>query len=215
MQNQFKTWFTYAILSLVSIFLSIWINTYLITDDLFYKTLSEQMPVENIENFLQVQRKYLWLGYLSIPLWILIKCGAVHLCLQVGLIMQNIKLSASRTFRIAITAETIFIIPQIIKALWYSYVQKEYSLTDLQFFYPLSLLNLFNPSEISIMWIYPLQTLNIFEFFYFIILSIGLKRSIKKDDITSNKVLFSGYLPALIIWILCVMFLSITINPSN
>lgn len=186
----------------------------LLTSDIYYNALQNQLENVKIEEFINLQGKYVWIGLAFIPLWLLIKNFVVSLCLQAGLLLNNSKLKFSDTFRIAITAEFIFLIPQLIKIGWFLFFKTDYTLTDIQQFYPLSALNLFKIENLSALLIYPFQTFNLFEILYWILLAGGIKQALSTDINHGIKVVFSGYIPALVLWIICIMFITVSLNPS-
>ena len=78
-------------------------------------------------------------------------------------------------------AEAIFLLPAIIKLLWFAFVQTDYTLEELQYFYPLSLLNLFEVGELEAWWVYPFQVINVFEIGYWIVLAYALSKLLSKS----------------------------------
>jgi uncharacterized protein involved in response to NO len=79
----------------------------------------------------------------------------------------------------------------------------------MSFFYPLSLINLFKQSEVAAYYVYPLQTVNLFQLGYIIMLAAGLARvsSVKRD--ATDRIILITYLPAIAIWIVFIVFLTI------
>ncbi|MBC6111772.1 hypothetical protein H7U22_15215 [Pedobacter sp. CCM 8938] len=190
-------------------------NQFLLTRDIYYNTFQSQLESARIDELFDLQLKYLWIGYLVIPVWITLKNLIITLCLQIGLLLNNSKLKFSHTFRIALTAEFVFLLPQLIKLIWFLLVKTNYTLTDVQQFYPLSALNLFNIENLSALSIYPFQTFNLFEIMYWIILAGGIKQALNTDINKGIKVVFSGYIPALALWLLCVMFITVSLSPAT
>jgi hypothetical protein len=69
-------------------------------------------------------------------------------------------------------SEIVFVVASVIKLLWFIFFAGNYTLEDLSFFYPLSLINLFNRSEVASYWVYPLQIINIFQVLYALLLEL-------------------------------------------
>ncbi len=62
-----------------------------------------------------------------------------------------------------IRAGFILLIPGLVKIIWFLFIQTNYTIQDLQLFYPFSLLNLVNSGMLEPCLLYPLQVLNLFE----------------------------------------------------
>lgn len=217
MLNQLKNYNTvwlfisYCFLFVAATYL---VQFFLITDSLIHSSYTEQLSYDRIEELIDAQNKYAWVGYIVLPLIYALKFFLVANCLLAGSLFFDIKLKFSEAFKIALLADIVFIIPLLIKIFWFILVQKDYSLQDLQQFYPLSLLNFFAAKEVSILWIYPLQTLNAFELLY--IFSLGYwvcQFGAKNYEKGLNMVLIT-YVPALFMWVVLVMFITVNLNPN-
>lgn len=187
----------------------------LFTRDIYYTTFQSQLDSTRIDELFDMQEKYSLIGFLFIPVWLILKNFLVGLCLQVGLLLNNTKLKFGITFKIALTAEFVFLLPQLIKLCWFLIFKTDYTLTEAQQFYPLSALNLFKPENLSALLIYPFQTLNVFELLYWILLAGGIKQALNTDLNQGLKVVFYGYIPALLLWMICVMFISVSLSPAT
>jgi hypothetical protein len=119
------------------------------------------------------------------------------------------KVTLGSVFKVIITSEIIFVFAGLVKFLWFYLFAGNYDLNDIGFFYPLSLVNFFETNEVNRIWISPLQTVNLFQILYIISLSYGLNRvcEIRKAD--SEKIVLLSYMPALVLWVALIMFLSI------
>lgn len=189
-------------------------NKALITQEAFYHSFSNQFEYTQIDEFYSFRQKSVWIFYILLPFILVFKIFLVSICLQTSLILNDFKLKFTSTFKIAITAEFVFLLPQLIKLAWFLLVKTEYTLTDVQQFYPLSALNLFKIENLSALLIYPFQTFNVFEILYWIILAGGIKQALDTDINHGIRVVFSGYIPALILWIICVMFITVSLSPA-
>jgi hypothetical protein len=152
-----------------------------------------------------------WISYAFTPLILFIKFSIVSFVLYTGIILNNFQnqIHLNAIFKIVIASETVFVLAGFLKFLWFYFFAGNYDLNDLNLFYPLSLINFFQQEELVKYWIYPLQTLNLFHFVYILSLSFGITKvcSIQKSD--SEKIVLSSYIPALLFWIILIMFLTI------
>lgn len=109
-------------------------------------------------------------------------------------------------------AEGVFIFMAFIKLLFLWFNRGSLSLEYLQFFTPLSLINLFSVGEIDRWYIYPLQTINLFEIVYWFVLAYLLKMEIQKTFWKSFEFVLSTYVVGLIVWVVFVVFLTLNLN---
>jgi hypothetical protein len=94
----------------------------------------------------------------------------------------------------------------------FTWFATNYTLEDLQFFYPLSAANLFAPNELEAWWVYPFQLINLFEVAYWVILAILLGRALQISTGKAAEYVIKGYGSGLLLWVLLVVF--ITLNFS-
>ena len=129
--------------------------------------------------------------------------------LYTALYLSNVKILFSELFRMVILAEFVFLLQALIKLLWFIFIQTDYTIKDLQYFYALSAINLFEYNQIEPYWLYPLKLINVFELTYWVILAYGLSKIIKQDISESMKIILSSYVPALLVWTVFKVFMSI------
>ena len=192
--------------------LIIWLSrSVLINETVFYNTYSEQLTYDRAIKLFEKMNDISWISYAFTPLILLIKFSLISLVLYTGVVFCNLqgKISLGSVFKIVIASEVIFIIAGFIKFFWFYLFAGNYDLNDLGFFYPLSLINLFNKSEVSNLWKYPLQTVNLFHLVYILLLAYGFSYSNKINRKESEKIVLLLYLPTLILWVVLVMFISI------
>jgi hypothetical protein len=203
------------------------LNSYvLINEGLYFNNFAEQLSYEQIEDMLAQGKKWEWLGYAIIPVIYLIKLSLVAACLSVGVFFVSNQFEFKRLWGVALVAEFVFVVPIIVKILWFAFVQTDYSLKDLQFFYPLSALNFFDYKHLESWWVYPLQTLNVFEVLYWVVLAWQMQASPQTraayrpeggfstaKEITigaSFQLVLMSYGVGLLLWVAAVMFISVS-----
>ena len=104
------------------IFLS---NYLLISETLYFNTFAEQLTYEQIENIINEGKKWEWVSYVILPILTLIKLTLVASCLSIGLFFVTNTFSFKATFRVALTAEFVFLIPPFLKILWFALFQTD------------------------------------------------------------------------------------------
>ncbi|MBE9469058.1 MAG: hypothetical protein IMY72_12165 [Bacteroidetes bacterium] len=202
----------YIILCLFSIFIIYASQQIIPIKDIYYKNLGEQLSTEKIKHILSISEKWMWLNYIITPFAFAIKFSLVALVLNIGAILCNFKVGFKKLFGIVLLAEPIFILSSLSKLLWIYFNSHNLTLEYLQFFYPLSLTNLFLVNEVPKWLIYPFQTINLFEISYWFIIAYLLKDIIKKPFWKSFEFILSTYGVGLFIWVVCVIFLILTFS---
>lgn len=217
MVNQLKTYPTVWLFIIYCLFLTAityLMQSFLITNNVMHNSYAEQLSYDRIEEMIDGQNKYAWAGYAIFPLIYAIKFFLVACCLLVGSMFFDVKLKFGEAFKIALLADVVFIIPMLIKIVWFLVVQKEYVLQDIQMFSPLSILNIFDAKTLGVLWFYPLQTLNVFEFLYIFLLGFWVYKFGAKNYEKGLNMVLGSYVPALFIWVVLVMFVTLNLNPQ-
>lgn len=106
-------------------------------------------------------------------------------------------------------AEIPFLLVPLIKLFWFLFVQTDYTFNDLQYFYPLSALQLFEVKSLATWQIYPLQLVNIFELVYWILLAYWLKRLLNITLTKGMELVVTSYGTGLLLWVVFITFLSL------
>jgi len=199
-------------------FLNLEVYKFLITnEELIYNFYSEQLVQEQIAEFIEQQKKWEWLSYAAIPLLIFIRITLVAITLSVGDFLYNInKIENSKYkeyLKISLIGEFVLIIVGYFKTGYFYLIKTDYTLLDLQQYYPLSFTNLIDLKKIQPWLIYPLQTVNLFEIVYFFVLVYGMyKLNNKKEYWRSFEITAVSYGTGLIIWLGFIMFLTLNMT---
>jgi hypothetical protein len=203
----------------------VWANKVLfLSDTVYYNSFADQLTYEQIEEFIARGRKWEWLGYVLVPVIYLIKFTLVALVLGMGLWFATDRFDFTSLFKAAVLAEFVFLVPMLLKIGWFLVFQTDYTLQDLQFFYPFSALSLFEYSAVEPWLIYPLQLLNIFELCYLIVLAYQVAPLLPKpkgEQIEEEAgffersgrglgVVLPSYGTGLVVWVAIVMFITLS-----
>ncbi|MDR6545838.1 hypothetical protein J2810_001886 [Chryseobacterium rhizosphaerae] len=152
-------------------------NTFITTSSKIIDFLTKEYPNEVVQNYMESQKKWWWVSYATIPLLIGIKILLVSFCLNFVKLfdlpgLEKIKFPDLLSF--VLVAETVFIIAGFYKFVNFYWINTDYSLEDLQTYYPISLINLREYISDEKWLAYPLQLVNLFELFYWGILAWGI-----------------------------------------
>lgn len=181
-------------------------------DSFIINSLSDQLSFQQIEEVLNAKEKWQWLSCVILPLVLLLKVSIIAVILHVGCFFFERDLSYKKLFNIVIKAEFIFLLVIACKTLWFYMFQTNYTLEDLQYFYPLSAINITGYENLKPWFVYPLQVLNLFEVAYWLVLAYLLGKEFKEDIYKGLTVVASSYGVGLVIWVVAVMFFTLNMS---
>ena len=202
----------FIILSVAYIGLSYISSVILDLSGVMVRSLSEQLTAEQMEKVLSFKDQWQWISYVSVPLLLLIKISVIAVLIDVGCVFYNEKLPYKQLFRIALLGEFVFLAVPIFKLCWFLFFQPNFSLEDIQYFYPLSALNIIGYKGVAVWFIYPLQLLNLFEVVYWFLISVQLNKAIGSTTGKGVNIVASGYGVGLLLWVVCVMFFTLNMS---
>jgi hypothetical protein len=119
--------------------------------------------------------------FLSVPFVYLWKFTVIAFVVWIGCFMFGYRVTYTQCWGVVIGAEYIFLIPEILKIMWFMFVHSDPTLNDISAFYPLSMMHFFDYYNIDKRWAYPLRALNLFEIAYWFLLVEGIQHYAQKD----------------------------------
>ena len=178
--------------------------------------LNENYTTSQVNMYFETKQKWQWFSYSIIPIFLLIKISIIASILYIGTFFYSkAKVTFKQLFNAVVKAEFVFLGVGVLKIVWFYFFQTSYTLEDLQYFYPLSALNIVGYKGLDAWFIYPLQVLNLFELAYWLLLAyfIGKMAFTEKDkgkpmDL-GFKIVASSYGSALLLWVVVVMFFTL------
>lgn len=188
------------------------INWLLITDDVYFNTFTEQLSYDRINDLKDLANKWQWITFPVNLLFYFLKFFLVAICLSIGVFLLRLEFGFKSLFKIALLAEFIFLLPVLIKLFWFSFINVDYTLHDLQFFSPLSAVNLVDRSALEPWFVYPLSLINLFEVAYIITLSYFLAKILELSFMQSLKLVVISYGTGLLIWVIFITFLTVSLS---
>lgn len=141
------------------------------------------------------------LQYISIPLIYLWKFTVYALILWLAAFVFGHRLTFWQCWQIVAAAEFIFLVPEILKILWFLFVNTDPEYWDVRAFYPLSLMNMVDYETIDSQWHYPLKSLNLFELIYWFLLVAGVQIRLNKGYKTAFLIVFCSYVAFYLLWL--------------
>jgi len=190
-----------------------WVSSIILnTESLFINSLVNEVTEQQFLEFLDFKKRWVWLGYFITPIVLFFKIIIISIVLEVGCFFFNKEIKYKAIINIVIKAEFVFLGVLLLKTIWFYVFQQEYTLEDLQNFYPLSGLNIIGYKSLQSWFIYPLQVLNLFEMAYWFILAYLLGKELKVSSNKGLAIVASSYGTSLVIWVASIMFLTLNNN---
>lgn len=141
------------------------------------------------------------LQYLSIPAIYLLKFTLIAFFIWVGCFGFGYRVTYSNCWHIVMVSEIIFLLPELMKIIWFMFFETDPNFATVRAFFPFSLMNFFNFELIENKWRYPLKALNIFEILYWFLLVAGIYVKSQKDYKQSLIIVLFGYIIPFIFWL--------------
>jgi hypothetical protein len=142
------------------------------------------------------------LKYLSIPFVYLWKFTVIAFVIWVGCFMYGYRVTYAQCWGVVIGAEFIFLVPEVLKIIWFMTIQTDPSYSDIRAFYPFSLMQFFDYYSIDKRWAYPLRALNLFEGLYWFMLVKGIHHYARKEKRVVWLIVACSYILIFVLWII-------------
>ena len=199
--------------SLILIYLD---KTYITTDSKIFDFLAKDYPSSVVQNYMESQKKWWWVSYVTTPVLIGIKVLLVAFCLNfVKIISEKLEDVKFRDIlTVVLIAEFVFIIAGFYKFFNFYLIDTDYTLETLQTYYPLSLIN-YKEAISTEKWLaYPLQLLNVFELMYWGVLAWGIWQLADKKISYQRSLGYVAltYGVGLLFWVGVVCFLILSVS---
>lgn len=183
---------------------------YLDLNTVLYKNLSEQLTLQQLEEYLAVQKRWSWVQYALLPLALWLKTTLLAWVLAIGGFFQEIELPHKTYWNIALKAESVFLFMALVKMLWFLIIEPDFEFERLQSFTPFSLESILHTENLPRWALYPLQLVNFFEVVYWMLLVLLL------NEVTRTRkgftIVATSYAPALFVWMIFIMFLTLNFS---
>jgi hypothetical protein len=188
-------------------------NNWLLNVDLLTNnTLAENLSQKQFLEFLEKKSKFQYLSFIIIPIVLFVKIGTISAIINMGCFFFEKKLKYRNIFNIVVKAEFVFLLVIIFKTTWFYFFQTNYTLEDIQYFYPLAAINIVGYESIYTWWVYPLQVLNLFELVYWVVLAYLIGKELKIAADKGFQIVASSYGVALLIWVVSIMFFTLNMS---
>jgi len=137
----------------------------------------------------------------SVPLIYLWKFTVIAFIIWIGCFLFGYRVTYGQCWGVVIGAEFIFLVPEIVKIVWFMTVNTDPSYDEVTSFYPMSLLNLVNQETLDKKWMYPLKALSLFEVIYWFLLVAGIHHYAQKSRRTVWYIVACSYILIFFLWL--------------
>lgn len=141
------------------------------------------------------------LKVIAIPFIYLWKFTVIAFVVWVGCFMFGYRVTYTQCWGVALSAEFIFLIPELLKIGWFMFVHRDPTYHDIRSFYPFSLMQLFDYNELDKRWAYPLRALNVFEVFYWFVMVEAIHHFARKDKKYVWIIVACSYILIFFLWL--------------
>lgn len=142
------------------------------------------------------------LQFLAIPIIYGYKATVIAFVLWTGAFMFGYKITYKQMWHVALISETVFLLPEFVKIMWFILIDRQPELHEIVSFYPLSLMNLFDQALVADNWQYPLKALNLFEVLYWLVLVEAIHLTANKKWSYAFAIVFTTYVPLFLFWMI-------------
>ena len=141
------------------------------------------------------------LQFVSIPVVYLWKFTVISFVIWVGCFMYGYRVTYAQCWGVVIGAEFIFLIPEVLKIIYFFTIEPDPAYSDIGAFYPFSLMHFFDYYSIDKKLAYPLRALNLFEVAYCFALVSGIHHYARKEKKIVWFIVASSYILLFILWL--------------
>ena len=205
-------WIHFSLLVTLTLFSAYVFNELLNTNDLLINSLGEQFTVDQINDVIHFQEEWSWVGFAIFPIILFIKVILIAAVIDLGLFFYDEKLKYKEIIHLVIKAEYVFLLVIVFKAIWFLLFQTDYTLEELQYFYPFSMLNIVGYEGLANWFVYPFQVINLFELAYWFVLAYLIGKEINSTTEKGFSIVASSYGIALLIWVVGMMFITLNVS---
>jgi hypothetical protein len=182
-------------------------QTYFVSDILYYNTYGDTLSIETIDSLIAKAKEYSFLGYLAIPVIILLRILFTTLCLYIGSFFRNISNNFKVCFNVALKADLVFALALLFNIIYHT-IEGSNNLVELSS-NPLCLLYYVDIASIPKYLLYPVGLMNFFELFYWVFLTGLIKYRYAYSVSDAFEFVMASYGTGTLLVILTIVFFTI------
>jgi hypothetical protein len=184
---------------------------YVLTEQVYYNTLGEQLTIERTDAFLQTQQRWAWLSYVIIPLTVGLQALLISICLSTGAILLDYRVRFGALFGMVVKALAVFAVGRVLFMLVALFTEVR-NLDDLLRADVFSLLGWIGKDGIPDWLLYPLSVVNVFEVLFWLLLAGGMGYLLQRRWTNLIGFVAATYGIGLLLWMLFIVFLQLNLQ---
>ena len=123
------------------------------------------------ENYIDMVRRVDFVRYILSPVYIFSLSGIAMGLIRIGLTGHNIELENKLLFKIILIATFFLSLPLWVKSVWFVLIKGSYTMNEVKYFYPLSVLYFFDPPELHEKLVKALGRLNFYHLAFMVFIA--------------------------------------------
>jgi hypothetical protein len=172
-----------------------------ITNDLIMQSIPGYEKLESDGSF-TLFHIFNTLNYIWTPFALLWKFTLTAFIIWTGSFAFGYKVPFVKLWQFVLFAEIIFVLPELIKMIYFIQPSDSVTYSEIRDFYPLSLFSLIDPEQFAVKYHYPLRAFNLFELVYIFLLVLGFHAISKRSISESLTVISFSYVLFFLLWLL-------------
>ena len=148
-----------------------------------------------------IMNLFFGLQYFSVPIFLAWKFTLTAFIIWVGCFLFGYRVTYAQLWKMVMIMELTFVVPELLKVLWFTVFETDPNYDDYVAYYPASLMNFFNYETLDAKFHYPFKALNLFEVIYWGLLICGVYWLSNKKLSTSAIIVCASYILFFLIWI--------------
>ena len=206
-----NAWFVFAALCLGYATTTYIQDTMILTKEVYYNTLGEQLTIERIDNMLEKQSEWKWVGYLLIPVVVVLQAFLVTLCLNCGTIMMNYKMRFRPLFTLVLRSSVVFLLWKLALTFILLFTKIQI-IDDLITANKFALAGFVDKASVPTWLMYPLSIINVFEVAFWVLLTLGISRLLQRSFKAALGFVATTYGLGLLMWMIFIIFLQLNFS---
>lgn len=123
------------------------------------------------DTYIDMVRRIDFVRYILSPVYIFSLAGIAMGLIKIGLMGHNIELDNKLLFKIILISTFFLSLPLLVKSVWFVLIQESYTMEEVKYFYPLSVLYFFDPSELHEKLVKALGRLNLYHLVFMLFIA--------------------------------------------
>ena len=162
-------WYYLFLVAMSAVF--VFFSNFFLTEILVYNVLGEQFTSQQIQQLLGEMSRWQWVGYIFLPLVIIIRVTYTAFCLYVGSLFQEYGWEWKKIFNIALKADIVFLLASAVGFYYYVFVNTPQTLEDMSVNF-VSVLALVGLENTPAWLVSAYNSMNLFELLYIALLTV-------------------------------------------